>query len=83
MVDDHAKENQYSPSSETLVTATKGRTGTKGFLQKNEKKKKSDSRKANDPAPKQVPDAVISSQEFDKLLVSCQHLSFNSGSNLV
>ena len=74
LVDDHAKENQYS---QTQVAATKGRTGAKGFL---EKKKKSDTKKANDPSPKQVPDALISPQEFDKLLVSCYHhfMSFNS-----
>jgi hypothetical protein len=87
LVDDHAKENQYNPSSQTQVpqAATKGRTGTKGFLQMNEKKKKSDSKKANDPAPKQIPDTLISPQEFDKLLVSCYHrfLSFNSCSSLV
>lgn len=77
LVDDHAKENQYG---QTQVSATKGRTGAKGFL---EKKKKSDSKKANDPASKQVQDALISPQEFDKLLVSCIHhfLSFNSTSS--
>lgn len=85
LVDDHAKENQYNPSGQTQVTATKGRTGTKGFLQMNEKKKKSDSKKANDSAPKQVSDVPISPQEFDKLLVSCYHhyLSVNSSSSLV
>ena len=85
LVDDHSKENQYNPSSQTQVLATKGRTGTKGFLQMNEKKKKSDSKKANDSVQRQVPDALVSSQEFDKLLVSCYHhfLSFNSSSSLV
>ena len=81
LVDDHAKENQYNPSGQTQVSATRGRTtGTKGFL---DKKKKSDSKKANDPSQKQVPDAHISPQEFDKLLVSCIHhfLSFNSTSS--
>jgi hypothetical protein len=67
LIDDHTKENRCDPSNQMQVSATKGRTGAKGFL---EKKKKSDSKKANDPAPKQVPDALISPQEFDKLLVS-------------
>lgn len=85
LVDDHAKENQYNLSSQTQAPGTKGRTGTKGFLQMNEKKKKSDSKKADDPAPKRVPETLISPQEFDKLLVSCYHhfLSFNINSSLV
>ena len=84
LVDDHAKENQYNPSGQTQVPATKGRTGTKGFLQMNEKKKKPDSKKANDSAPKKVPDALISPQEFDKLLVSCYHyFLFNSSLSLM
>jgi hypothetical protein len=70
LVDDHAKENQRNPSGQTQVSATKGRTATKGFLQMNERKKKSDSKKAMDSAPTQVPDTPISPQEFDKLLVS-------------
>ena len=78
LVDNHAKENQYS---QRQVSATKGRTGAKSFI---EKKKKSNSKKANDPAPNQVSDVLISPQEFDKLLVSCYHhfLSFNSSSSL-
>ena len=85
LVDDHAKENQYNPSGQTQVSATKGRTVTKGFLQMNEKKKKSDSKKTNDPALKQVSDALISPQEFDKLLVSFyhHHLLVNCSSSLV
>ena len=68
-MDDHAKENQPNPPGHTQVSATKGRTVTKGFLQMNEKKKKSDSKKTKDST--QVPDTPISPQEFDKLLVSC------------
>lgn len=70
LVDDHAKENQYNLSSQTQVPA-KGRTGTKTFLQMNEKKKKSDSKNS---APTQVPHTPISPQEFDKLLVRYYYL---------
>ena len=82
LVDDHAKENQYNPSSQTQSPITKG---TKGFLQMNEKKKKSASKKANDSAPTPVPQTPISSQEFDKLLVSFHPLFLlvNSNSSLV
>jgi hypothetical protein len=70
LVDDHAKENR-NLSGQTQVPAIKARTGTtKGFLQMNEKKKKSDSKKANDSAQTPVPHTPISPQEFDKLLVS-------------
>jgi hypothetical protein len=67
---------------EGILPSSKERTGTKGFL---EKKKKSYSKKANDPAPKHAPDMLISPQEFDKLLVSCycHVLSFNSSSSLM
>jgi hypothetical protein len=82
LVDDNTKENQYNPTSQTQVSASKGRTGTKGFL---EKKKKSDSKKANDSASKKAPDALISPLEFDKLLVSCYHhyLLVNRSSSMV
>jgi len=75
LMDDHSKENQRNLSGQTQVSATKGRTATKGFLQMNEKKKKSDSKKAKDSAPT-VPDTPISPQEFDKLLVSFHHFVF-------
>jgi hypothetical protein len=85
LVDDHAKENQYNPSGQTQLPVTKGHTGTKGFLQMNEKKKKAASKKANDFAPTPVPQTPINPQEFDKLLVSFHHrfLLVNRNSSLV
>ena len=70
MVDDHTKENQRNLSGQAKVSGAKGRTASKAFLQMNEKKKKSDPKKAKDSPPTKVQDASISPQEFDKLLVS-------------
>lgn len=75
LVDDHTKENQRNLSGQAKVSGAKGRTASKAFLQMNEKKKKSDPKKAKDSPPTKVQDASISPQEFDKLLVSFFSLS--------
>ncbi len=65
------KENLPSLAARAQMPLAKGRTVTKGFIQTSEMKKKTDHKK-----PKDSPSSdstVVSTQAFDKLLVSSIH----------
>jgi len=66
LVEGHGKENQ--PTQPQMPT-TRAQTASKGFMQMNEKKKKTDSKRSKD-AP--APETPVSGEAFDKLLVSCR-----------
>jgi hypothetical protein len=78
LADGSGKENEPSGQPLAQPTATKQRSVSKGFMQSNEKKAKKPDNKRSKSIPS--PEVPISTEDFDKLLVSlpslqCYHVN--------